>query len=164
MLFFCNVNLQFRIKRENPSFHLTNVKSLGRWKILIKLSNKTKYSLFKNWREYNNSYLHISRSKNIEVKIGISTSSIYSYMLQIHQKCITYVLSHTYYLGDAAKALPSVRNCCFITFSCTQSLGKVCSINSTQYISSYKTHFSNVDFFLAFFDMFRLATVSESNS
>ena len=43
MLFFCNVNLQFRIKRENPSFHLTNVKSLGRWKILIKLSNKTKY-------------------------------------------------------------------------------------------------------------------------
>ena len=108
MLFFCNVNLQFRIKRENPSFHLTNVKSLGRWKILIKLSNKTKYSLFKNWREYNNSYLHISRSKNIEVKIGISTSSIYSYMLQIHQKCITYVLSHTYYLGDAAKALQSV--------------------------------------------------------
>ena len=27
MLFFCNVNLQFRIKRENPSFHLANVKS-----------------------------------------------------------------------------------------------------------------------------------------
>ena len=59
MLFFCNVNLQFCIKRENPSFHLANVKSFlstmafhfqnrlatskadGRY-VFIKLSNKSK--------------------------------------------------------------------------------------------------------------------------